>query len=258
MSNHSFIAEKNDIDSEKNDIDSKNVIDSEKNDIDPEKNKIIFEEISIENGLKNENDQNKSEAVKKKYNKPKECLDPCFLVCIVSAFVIMLIFLSLAIVSHSDCSQYKDWNNRAVKTLCIVTGISIQHATSCYYKSCSPDPNVPKTLKPGTSDCTGQCYNGIVEMLAIIINAENISVSIQVVQGDHGEDYTTQVMNYLYPIGQKIDCYYDNSNPSDVELQYKTYDACFGFAIAFDVMTCVAGLIFISTAILFLLDRYCD
>jgi hypothetical protein len=199
----------------------------------------------------------------------------------------LLICMAIALPLHLACIQPRqEWNNRAVKTVCIVRNITVQPSDFCESKYCSSsyqicddgddddDDNVSDisngfvgsgNLTTGTGSggssglsgsekiasssgyrCTGPCYEGLIDVLAVINDKENISASITIVRGAHHRHYVKRIVTCLYPIGSVIDCYYDSSNPSDVETDYQGIDTCLAFAILFDIF---AGVIFLITVI---------
>lgn len=138
-----------------------------------------------------------------------------------------------------------EWNNDAVETKCTVIGHKVKDDT-CYY-TCNC---VHSTNTHTCATCEYECYHGYVDT-NYTVDHINYNKTFGVYDSYEEKDDVVKKLNKNYPIGKKIDCYYQKDDPTDIKRGHVDTNVFLAFFIIF----CIVG--FIILVVWISLELYC-
>ena len=142
-----------------------------------------------------------------------------------------------------------NWNANAIKTECLILN------QTAYREECSYDCNCIdrcswngnyQTCTRYCQTCYYPCWYGVINVSYTVPQNGIYTSNIRVL--DREPDVTSALydLRQNYPIGNRIFCYYQEKNPTDVSLWYKGYTVYMVFFVIFVV---IGGIILIGALI---------
>lgn len=144
------------------------------------------------------------------------------------------------------------WNDDSIKTTCTIIGHSVKQGIctetcNCYYT----------TSHTSCATCEYICYDGLALTTYKTEDGTAYNKTFTLVDNYRSEANAEEKLDGKYPIGDKINCYYERNDPTDIRTGHKGTRVFLAF---FCVFIIIGGLVLLGwigiESYLFYKDNY--